>query len=54
VDELLITVSGIVLSLMVGTVLPKFVPVTVISFVTKLAVALLMATWPDAAACTRA
>src|SRR5262249_44754231 len=53
VDELLMTVSGTALSLTVGTVLPKFFPVMVIWFVTRLAVALLMTTWFDAA-CTRA
>jgi len=54
VDVLLVTVSGIVLSFTVGTGLPKFFPVMVIWFVTRLAVALLMVTWPDDAACTRA
>jgi len=54
VDVLLVTVSGIVLSLTVGTVLLKFLPVMVIWFVTRLAVALLMTTWPVDAASIRA
>ena len=54
VDVELFTVSGVVLSLTLGTVLPKFAPVIVILFVTRLAVALLMTTWPDDAACIRA
>jgi len=54
VDVLLVTVSGMVLSFTVGTALPKFLPVMVIWFVTKLAVALLMTTWPDDAASIRA
>ena len=52
-DELLVTVSGMLLSFTVGTVLPKFAPVMVSWFATKSAVALFMTTWPGAAACTR-